>query len=62
MSGNDGSPAFPRQGEPGMSVRVWLASVAILGQLANGDLPSHPDQVAMQAVRIADRTLQELDK
>lgn len=74
---HDGGPAFPvhtalelHQGLSGMSLRAWLAGMAMQGMLVNGFMPNQatknlgksPYNYASAAVEMADALISELEK
>jgi hypothetical protein len=73
---NDGGPAFPgrvrvfsadgsfmgEQPEEGMSLRAWLAGMAMQGMLACPDQPESRSEMIKAAVINADMLIAELEK
>jgi hypothetical protein len=78
---NDGGPAFPgekivwsvntpneigRVPVAGMSLRTWLAGMAMQGHLANPTTTAHPEftkeGLAVASCRLADALIAELEK
>ena len=66
---NNGGPAFPRPtsdvpGQPGMSLRDWLAGQAVIGLVQFADSPTRlsPSEMAEAAFKIADAMLKQRDK
>lgn len=66
---NDGGPAFPipyedegRAMHIGMSMRDWLAGMALQGLLTSEGRPNHPEWVAGIAYGLADAMLAEREK
>ena len=67
------SPAFPRppvvgsgelreEGQEGMSLREWLAGMALCGLVAGFDeLPRETSELACVAVQLADETIRQLN-
>jgi hypothetical protein len=68
MAKNDGGRAFARAGtehgsaQGGMSIRTWLAGLAMQGMLASADCNYQNDKLAEYAFNIADAMIKEGEK
>lgn len=65
---NTGGPAFPRVAtiwndeQDGMSLRAWLAGMAMQGFLCGSLLDRDPELVALASCKQADALIAELEK